>query len=178
MLGIDFDERYLAQARLAAEITEQDIEFRHMSVYDVAELGERFDIVLFLGVLYHLRHPLLALDLIHDHVAGDLMIYQSMQRGSPSVEPVRTDYGFFEQDHFRKPGYPKMYFIEHQYSGDWTNWWAPNAACSAAMLRSAGFEILDHPEEEVFVCRRVERPSAAGAVYPAKARRSNGSGQP
>ena len=44
-----------------------------MSVYDVAALGERFDIVLFLGVLYHLRHPLLALDLIHEHVAGDLL---------------------------------------------------------------------------------------------------------
>jgi hypothetical protein len=61
----------------------RDIEFRKLSVYDVAELGERFDIVLFMGVLYHLRHPLLALDLIHDHVAGDLMVFQSMQRGSP-----------------------------------------------------------------------------------------------
>jgi tRNA (mo5U34)-methyltransferase len=35
------------------------------------------------------------------------------------------------------------------------------------MLRSAGFAILEHPEEEVFVCRRVERPKPAGAVYPA-----------
>jgi hypothetical protein len=41
------------------------------------------------------------------------------------------------------------------------------------MLRSAGFEILERPEDEVFVCRRVERPTEAGAVYPAK-RRTNG----
>jgi tRNA (mo5U34)-methyltransferase len=82
------------------------------------------------------------------------------------VAPVRPDYDFFEQDHFDDPGYPKLHFIEHEYAGDWTNWWAPNAACSAAMLRSAGFEILEHPEEEVFVCRRGERPKPAGAVYP------------
>jgi tRNA (mo5U34)-methyltransferase len=176
VLGIDFDDRYLDQARLAAEVKDQDIEFRKLSVYDVAELGETFDIVLFMGVLYHLRHPLLALDLIHDHVARGLLVYQSMQRGSPEEQPVRADYDFFEQEHFERPGYPKMHFIEHQYARDWTNWWAPNAACSAAMLRSAGFEIVEHPEEEVFVCRRVERPTPAGAVYPARPK-ANGHGR-
>lgn len=170
VVGVDFDDRYLEQARFAAEVKGQDIEFRKLSVYDVAELGETFDVVLFMGVLYHLRHPLLALDLIHDHVAKDLLIFQSMQRGSDEVDPVQADYDFFEQDHFNSPGYPKLHFIEHAYSKDWTNWWAPNAACSAAMLRSAGFEILEHPESEVFVCRRVERPTPAGAVYPAKPR--------
>jgi tRNA (mo5U34)-methyltransferase len=174
VVGLDFDERYLAQARFAAEVTGQDIEFRLQSVYDVAELRERFDIVLFMGVLYHLRHPLLALDLIHEHVAKNLLIFQSMQRGSDAVAPVRADYDFFEQEHFNEPGYPKLHFIEHEYAGDWTNWWAPNAACSAAMLRSAGFEILQHPEEEVFVCRRVERPKGAGAVYPARPRLNGG----
>ena len=38
------------------------------------------------------------------------------------------------------------------------------------MLRSAGFEIVDHPEAEVFICRRAERPGPAGAVYPPPAR--------
>jgi tRNA (mo5U34)-methyltransferase len=175
VVAIDFDERYLDQARFAADVTGQAIEFRKMSVYDVAELGETFDIVLFMGVLYHLRHPLLALDLIHEHVARDLMIFQTMQRGSASIEPVRADYDFFEQKHFDKPGYPKLHFIEHQYARDWTNWWAPNAACSEAMLRSAGFTIVEHPEAEVYVCRRTERPTSAGAVYPAKPR-TNGKG--
>jgi tRNA (mo5U34)-methyltransferase len=178
VLGVDFDERYLAQARFAAEVKGYDIEFRQMSVYDVAELGETFDIVLFMGVLYHLRHPLLALDLIHDHVARDLLIFQSMQRGAGEIDEVREDYDFFEQGHFDRPGYPKMHFIEHRYAGDWTNWWAPNAAGSAAMLRSAGFEILDHPEEEVFLCRRTARPTPVGAVYPARPKtngKSNGS---
>lgn len=173
VVGLDFDDRYLEQARFAAEVKGQDIEFRKLSVYDVAELGERFDIVLFMGVLYHLRHPLLALDLIHEHVAGDLLIYQSMQRGSADECPVQADYSFFETDHFDDPGYPKLHFIEHEYAGDWTNWWAPNAACSAAMLRSAGFTILERPEEEVFICRVAERPKPWGAVYPAR-RKANG----
>ena len=166
VLGIDTDDRYLDQARLAAEVRGVGIEFRNLSVYDVAALGERFDLVIFMGVLYHLRHPLLALDLIHEHVARDLLLYQSMQRGAEQETPFARDYAFTETAHFDDPGHPKLHFIEHEYSGDWTNWWAPNAACSAAMLRSAGFAILDRPESEVFLCRRASRPTPAGAVYP------------
>src|SRR5438067_4881315 len=81
VLGIDCDDDYLAQARFAAEISRLDLEFRKLSVYDVGRLGERFDIVLFMGVLYHLRHPLLALDLIHAHVSRDMLVFQSIQRG-------------------------------------------------------------------------------------------------
>ena len=168
VLGIDYDDRYLAQARLAADVQGLSVEFRKLSVYDVAALGERFDIVLFMGVLYHLRHPLLALDLIHEHVARDLLIFQSMQRGSERMAEVSEDYAFEETDHFDDPGYPKLHFIEHRYAGDPTNWWAPNAACAEAMLRSSGFEILSHPEQEVYVCRRCEDAPASAAVYPAR----------
>ena len=169
VLGIDTDDRYLAQARFAAAAAGQPVEFAKLSVYDVAALGERFDLVVFMGVLYHLRHPLLALDLIYDHVAQDLFLFQSMQRGSPEIEPVPADADFFDQGMFDRPGYPKMHFIEHRYAGDPTNWWAPNAACSAAMLRSAGFSIVEHPETEVFLCRREAegKPDWSGPVYPA-----------
>ena len=169
VLGLDYDPDYLAQARFAAEVEDLDIEFQEMSVYDIGRLEERFDIVFFIGVLYHLRHPLLALDLIHEHVARDMLVFQSLQRGSDAIEPVEPDYAFWDSAHFDAPGYPKMHFIEHSYSGDNTNWWAPNRACSAAMLRSAGFAIIDNPESEVFVCRRSERPDPRyGAVYPAR----------
>ncbi len=154
VLGIDFDPAYLAQARFAAEVRGFDIEFRQMSVYDVEKLNEQFDVVLFMGVLYHLRHPLLALDLIHEHVARDLVVVQSMQRGSTEEPSLEPDYPFWETDIFAKPGYPLMYFVEKSYSHDPTNWWIPNGACMAAMIRSAGFEITDHPEEEVYICKR------------------------
>ena len=169
VLGVDCDEDYLAQARFAAEVTGLDIEFRKLSVYDVGSLGERFDVVLFLGVLYHLRHPLLALDLIHEHVARDLLVFQSMQRGAPEAEPVRENYDFWETAQFDRPGYPKLHFIERRYASDETNWWVPNPACAEAMLRSAGFEIVGRPEAEVYLCRRAEAPPyGPGAVYPAE----------
>ena len=172
VLGVDWDEDYLAQARFAAEVTGLDIELRKLSVYDVGSLGERFDVVLFLGVLYHLRHPLLALDLIHEHAARDLLVFQSMQRGAAEAEPVRENYDFWDTEQFDRPGYPKLHFIERRYANDETNWWVPNAACAEAMLRSAGFDILARPEAEVYVCRRTEPPYGPGAVYPAEGPRA------
>jgi tRNA (mo5U34)-methyltransferase len=80
VVGIDSDPRHLQQAGLAAEILGVDIELRRLSVYEVADLGERFDLVLFTGVLRHLRYPLLALDLVREHVAGDVMVVQTMSR--------------------------------------------------------------------------------------------------
>ena len=134
----------------------------------MGSLRERFDLVVFMGVFYHLRHPLLALDLIWENVADDLLLFQSMQRGSDQVAEVAADYPFAEQGHFDAPGYPKMHFIERDYSADPTNWWAPNRACSGAMLRSSGFEILANPDPEVFLCRRAERGPFVEAAYPAK----------
>jgi tRNA (mo5U34)-methyltransferase len=168
VLGVDFDEDYLAQARFAAQVTGLDIDFRQLSVYDVGALGERFDVVLFMGVLYHLRHPLLALDLLYEHAVGDLLVFQSMQRGSKEVEEVAENYDFWQTEMFDKAGYPKLHFIENRYADDPTNWWVPNAACAEAMLRSSGFTIVAHPEDEVYVCRRGKRSDWAGAVYPAK----------
>lgn len=158
VLGIDFDDRYLAQARLAAEVRGHDIEFRKLSVYEVGHLREQFDLVIFMGVFYHLRHPLLALDLIHEHVTRDMLLFQSLQRGSATEVPVAEDYAFFDAAPFEEPGYPKMHFVEHRYCTDPTNWWLPNSACVQAMLRSTGFRIEAHPEEEIFFCRRTERP--------------------
>jgi tRNA (mo5U34)-methyltransferase len=154
VVGIDMDEGYLAQARYAAEISNADIEFRQLDVYSVDQLKERFDLVLFMGVFYHLRHPLLALDLLHEHAVGDLLVFQSLTRGSQTIEPLQENYPFQETAIFDKPGYPVMHFVEDRYSDDPTNWWIPNRACVEALLRSSGFSILDHPEEEVYVCRR------------------------
>ncbi|WP_407179038.1 TIGR04290 family methyltransferase [Bradyrhizobium sp. STM 3562] len=168
VLGLDTDEEYLAQARFAAEVKGLKIEFRKLSAYDVGSLGERFDLVIFMGLLYHLRHPLLALDLIQEHVARDLLLFQSMLRGASRVDVIENNYDFWTAEQFDGPGYPKLHFIEHKYADDPTNWWAPNRACVEAMLRSAGFAILAHPEDEVYLCRKVDRPQADGPVYPSR----------
>ena len=154
VVAIDSDQTYLEQARFAFEVCEMDIELREMSVYEVADLKERFDWVLFMGVFYHLRHPLLALDLLCEHVAKDWLVFQSMLRGSSQVDAVEQDYPFEEKGIFESPGFPKMYFIEQNYAHDPTNWWIPNRACTEAMLRSAGFEIVNRPEKETYICRK------------------------
>jgi tRNA (mo5U34)-methyltransferase len=173
VVGIDSDDRYLAQARFAAETLGYDnIEFRNLSVYDLGVLGETFDVVIFMGVLYHLRHPLLALDLIREHVAGDILIFQSMQRGSFEPMSLEKDYPFEEREIFWDSRFPKLHFIEREYAHDWTNWWVPNRACVEGMLRASGFAIETRAEDEVYICRTAEIPYAGWlgqpAVYPAK----------
>jgi tRNA (mo5U34)-methyltransferase len=156
VLGIDSDQGYLAQARFAAEVKGFDIEFRELDIYQVEKLGEKFDLVLFMGVLYHLRHPLLALDLLWEHVVRDTLVFQTLMRGSRDLPSLAPDYPFSETAVFNHPSYPAMYFVEERYSHDPTNWWIPNRACAEAMLRSAGFAIAAHPEDEVYICSRRE----------------------
>lgn len=174
VVGIDTDPHYLRQARLAAEVNSADVEFIEMPVWDVAKLNEKFDLVIFMGVLYHLRHPLLALDLIHEHVARDLLLFQSMQRGSRDLADIEEDYDFNAPAPFDAPGYPRMHFVERRYSHDETNWWIPNRACVEAMLRSSGFVVEAQPEAEVYLCRWrpvVVPPDGPHCVYPAKGER-------
>ena len=90
VLGIDSDEASLDQARFAARVSGVDVEFRRMSVYDLPELSERFDLVLFLGVFNHLRHPLLALDVLHEYAVGDSLVFQSALRGDGGHRAHRT----------------------------------------------------------------------------------------
>ncbi|CCM78093.1 Methyltransferase type 12 [Rhizobium mesoamericanum STM3625] len=160
VIAIDTDPHYLRQAEFAAHHAGADIEFRQMSVYDVGEFHEKFDIVLFMGVLYHLRHPLLALDLLHEHVVGDLMLFQCMQRGVKDVFSPDEDYAFSEWKIFERPDYPKLSFVEQRYAGDPTNWFIPNKAATEAMVRSSGFVVLENPEPEVYLLACDERHSA------------------
>ncbi len=171
VLGIDHDQRYLDQAMLAAEVLGfADIEWRIGEVWDVGALGERFDLVIFMGVLYHLRHPLLALDLIREHVADGDLLFQSLQAGSTHMVEPAPDYEFFDGvKAVEQEGWPVMYFIERRFAGDPTNWWVPNAAASAAMLRGAGFDIVEQPIDDVFWCRvSSERPKYAQPIYASK----------
>lgn len=151
--GVDHNGRYLEQARFAAEVLGHDVEFVELEAYDVGQLGRAFDYVVFMGVLYHLRHPLLALDRLAPLVR-ERMVFQSLVRGPEwRGGPANENYPITETELFEEPGFPGMYFIEHEYAEDPTNWWIPNEAGLAAMLRSAGFRIEEHPGPGVYFCR-------------------------
>jgi tRNA (mo5U34)-methyltransferase len=151
VLGIDVDDRYLNQARFAAETLGLEIEFQKRSVYEVDSIEGQFDYVFFMGVFYHLRYPLFALDKVIKKVKKTL-IFQTMIRGSEDVMEVAANYHFWNKDIFADPAFPQMYFIEHRYADDPTNWWIPNRSAAEAMLRSSGLEIVSHPESETWIC--------------------------
>jgi tRNA (mo5U34)-methyltransferase len=151
--GIDIMPHCLAQSRFVSHWFGQPIELRQMSAYDVPSLGE-FDIVNFIGVLYHLRHPLYAIDQVAS-ICKDVMYLQSVIRGDTRDFLPAADYPQNEQDVFKRPEFPRMYFVEKSFNGDESNWWVPNTSCLMAMARSAGFtEVRQSSHPELIVCRK------------------------
>src|SRR5699024_1275497 len=66
VLAIDIDDHYLKQAKWIAKQfgLESKIQFKKMQIYDLAHAEEKYDLIWFMGVFYHLRYPLLALDIL------------------------------------------------------------------------------------------------------------------
>ena len=113
------------------------------------DLG-RFDIVLFFGVLYHLKHPMLALENVCD-LSTDLALIES----------------FVTDDGSQPNAVPAMEFYETtEFLGQFDNWVGPNTSCLLAMCRTAGFASVElrsviANRAHVF-CRR-KWPAAIGA---------------
>ena len=155
VLGIDVDPHYLRQAGWAAVQLgmTQAVRFEQMQVYDLAHRlppEEKFDLVLFMGVLYHLRYPMLGLDIVAQRVRR-LMVFQTLTMPGDDVHPDTHGHGFEDREVLMEPGWPKMAFLEHHFAGDPTNWWAPNHAAVEAMLRSAGMRVVDLPGHEIYL---------------------------
>jgi tRNA (mo5U34)-methyltransferase len=152
--GIDSNPNYLAQARWALEHLPVSgrVDFRLMQLYDLARDEERYDLILFLGVFYHLRYPLLALDLVSRKV-NRFLVFQTLIIPGNDVVEDSTHHDLDDREHMLAPGWPKMAFIENRFANDPTNWWAPNHACVMAMLRSTGLKVVAQPGKEVYLCR-------------------------
>ena len=152
VVGIDVQASVLAQARFMTHWTNTPIELYEMSAYDVDRLNSTFDIVVFVGVLYHLKHPLYALEKIAA-LCKDTMYFQSVIRGPREDFDPAEDYDSREEKAFTEPAYPRMYFVEKKFNGDSTNWWLATRSCLKAMLRTVGFtRIYDTVSPDTFVC--------------------------
>jgi tRNA (mo5U34)-methyltransferase len=180
--GLEVDDHYLAQARWAVERFDVSdrVELRRGSVYDLAGTSERWDLVLFMGVLYHLRYPLLALDAVGRVVERLLVVQTLTMPGETPVVPP-PDLKLSQRDRLLARGWPQMAFIERRLADDASNWWAPNPAAVEAMVRSAGLEVVGRPAHEVWLCRphgpflhRQELEAASGRAAAPTAR-GNGS---
>ena len=177
VLALDLDEHYLQQGRWAAEHLDPEgrVEFRQGSVYDLVEVEGTFEVVLFMGVLYHLRYPLLALDVVAEKVGGSLVL-QTLTM--PGEEPIETpeDVEIDERKRLLEPGRPRAAFVEYKLAGDPTNWWAPDPACVEAMARSAGLRVTDRPGHEIWTCERDEANDHARELRTAELRAATRAG--
>lgn len=153
--AIDLDEHYLNQAEWAAEKfgVSRQIIFKKMQVYDLATLEEEFDLVWFMGVFYHLRYPMLALDIL-SRKCSNLLLFQSLSMPGREEEEVPGNIDIDDRERLEAKGFPKMAFIEQKLAGDPTNWWVPNTSAVKAMLRSCGFEITGNPDDETYLAKK------------------------
>jgi tRNA (mo5U34)-methyltransferase len=107
-----------AERRGASRVEDVDIDVLDLRPERV---GGTFDVVFFLGVLYHLPNPLLALERVAS-VASDLLILETV------VDMVGV----------RRP--TAAFYPGRELNDDPTNWWGPNEAAVHGMLRAVGFE--------------------------------------
>jgi tRNA (mo5U34)-methyltransferase len=171
--AIDCDEQYLAQARWAAQLLqlEDRIAFRPMQIYELARAGTSYDLVLFLGVFYHLRYPLLGLD-IAARCTRRQLVFQTMTLVDGDPPLILEDLSMEDRAILSAPGWPRMAFVERKLQGDPTNWWVPNTAAVMAMLRSCGMRVTAQPGEGIFICEpsgetSSETPELDAAQYRA-----------
>jgi tRNA (mo5U34)-methyltransferase len=111
---------------LAPSIEAMDIDIPDLSA---ATVGTH-DIVLFLGVFYHLRHPFETLERVAA-TAKECLILETHLMRLP----------FTNKPHMR-------FYPNSELHNDHTNWWSPNRACVEAMLRDVGFKriTMKHPD--------------------------------
>lgn len=151
--ALDASPHYLEQARWAARVLglSDRVEFQERQIYELASERRTWDIVLFLGLIYHLRYPLLGLDIV-SRCVGQTLAIQSVLAPGAQDEPTPFDLELSEREPLIRSGWPKLSFIERRFAGDPSNWWVPNQPCLAAMVRSSGFKIVSQPLEEFFLC--------------------------
>lgn len=164
--AIDKDPHFLRQANWSIEQFKlQDrITVKEAQVYDLATWNERFDLILFLGVFYHLRYPLLGLDIVAEKV-NRLMVFQTLTMPGMEEADTPSDISLDQRERMEDEGWPKMAFIEKELAGDPTNWWAANHAGIVAMLRTTGLRVTAQPAHEIYLCEPIEKTVAAGMTY-------------
>jgi tRNA (mo5U34)-methyltransferase len=106
---------------LAHRALRSGVESREMDVLDLSpQRVGKFDLVLFLSVLYHMRHPLLALERVFSVTRGQLILESHVDM----LDYARPAAAFY-------PG--------RELGNDETNWFGPNPSMIAAMLKEVGF---------------------------------------
>ena len=124
----------------AKELLGSKVDYVQGSVYELnREVLGTFDVVVFAGVLYHLRYPLLALDRIRDICRGYMVLETHFLDNSVLLEDGETT--TLERIDPRLGRIPLYRFYPaNELNGDYSNWFSPNRRAIEGGLRTAGFE--------------------------------------
>jgi tRNA (mo5U34)-methyltransferase len=141
-------KEYTDQAEFAAEQFGVRLEIVNADVHTyVLTTDERFDYVLFLGLLYHLKYPGLVLDRLAE-MTKERLVLQSHSVGTAGKELSELPEA---ESALEDLDYPRLAFIEHRYKNDPSNWWIPNYQALPPLVRSAGLKIVASPSPEIIV---------------------------
>ncbi|CAN5140954.1 hypothetical protein BH20ACT16_BH20ACT16_00650 [soil metagenome] len=160
VVAIDYMDPADTGFAVARELLESKVDYVVDNVYDVTpQQYGTFDIVLFLGVMYHLRDPLLALDRLWDVCNDGAIIALETQILDSALLLQDGTFTALKKIDKRLDDLCLMQFHPgDSLHGDHTNYWSPNAACTRGLMQAAGFAF----EREVvlgtrgiFVGRRV-----------------------
>jgi tRNA (mo5U34)-methyltransferase len=114
--------------RALTEFLGSRVEYVQTSVYELADrFAEPFDVVIFWGVLYHLRHPLLALDNL-----------RAVTRGEASLETAVCD---GELPRRQRHWSLSRFYRRDELSDDPSNWFAPTTVALEEWCGSSGFGV-------------------------------------
>jgi len=166
VVGVDQSPKYLEQAKFVAQYNDFKIDYRLQNIYDfVLNNKELFDYVIFFGVFYHLRYPLLVFDRLAEFTKEKLFFHTviknhpsaTIRYGKPQMNDkkkfiIPEDISRTEKEIYHHPDFPQAYFIEKKMGDDLGNWWVYNDACIRAMLRSSGFRNVESLPYNIFVC--------------------------
>lgn len=161
VLGVDGQRQHVRQALFVRKVLGLDLEFRRFSVYDLrpATVGV-FDITLALGLVYHLKHLVLALERLHD-VTKELLIIETA-----IIPPEQTPESFVQAlGEIRQKLHPLVYAENPPEAKEQVyNWFLPSPEALRALLMNVGFEEVSVfsvvRDRAVLVCRKNESRNA------------------
>jgi tRNA (mo5U34)-methyltransferase len=160
VLGVDGQRQHVRQGLFVRSVLGLDVEFRRLNVYELTpQTVGQFDITLALGLLYHLKHPILALENLYQ-ITKELLIIETA-----IMPPERTPESYLHPLGQQQMLLHSIAFVENPSHAkeQIANWFLPGIKALTSLLRSTGFEILElvevKNERAIVVCRKT-KPSA------------------
>lgn len=145
ILGIDSIDFFFEQAEYIRNVWQMDIEYRLMDAHDIYKIDEQFDLIMFTGILYHLKNPLQVLEDIGRCCRDAVMVETEVIPEDPrNVVVARVGLRGKATLTPTTKGFMKFY-ERNELNDDASNWWAPDTECLLGMLRVAGFKYFSRP---------------------------------